>query len=48
MRISELQTIKPKTPEQLRMAALKKQKEIAQKTIDREKAFQLLKKSNGS
>jgi hypothetical protein len=45
MRISELQTIKPKTPEQLRIASLKNQKAAIQRRIDTERGTQLMNKA---
>lgn len=45
MRLSEITPIKPKTPEQLRLDALKRQKAALQRRIDTERGSQLLRKA---
>jgi len=45
MRISEIAPIKPKTPAQLRLDALRRQKAALQKRINAERGTQLLRKA---
>ena len=45
MKIREIETMKPKTPEQLRVDALRRQKAELQKRINRERGTQLLRKA---
>jgi hypothetical protein len=45
MKISEIAPTKPKTPAQLRLDALKRQKAALQRRIDTERGSQLLRKA---